>query len=257
MSNVQSIERAFSVLRSLAGGAAGVTELAEIVGLPKSTVSRLLSTLEQLGAVEQVTSGGRYRIGAGFLEIADAVQPGRDLGAAAKPHLVALMNETGEATGLSVMDGGSVRYIDQVESVNPVQVRDWTGEMVPLHVVSSGLVLLAHSPTEFVDDYLSRPLERFTAHSIVEHRAVRKRLSAIRHQGFCWVYEEFLVGINSVAAPIVSRAGEVIGAVHAHGPAYRFPSESHASSIAQRVIGAAKKIVDNTTVTTVKSERAS
>ena len=257
MSSVQSIERAFSVLRSLAGGAAGVTELADIVGLPKSTVSRLLSTLEQLGAVEQITSGGRYRIGVGFLEIADAVQPGRDLGAAAKPHLVALMNDTGEATGLSVMDGGSVRYIDQVESTNAVQVRDWTGESVPLHVVSSGLVLLAHSPTEFVDDYLSRPLERFTANSVVEHRAVRKRLTAIRHLGFCWVYEEFLEGINSVAAPIISRTGEVIGAVHAHGPAYRFPSAGTAAEVAQTVIDTAKRIVDNTTLTTVKSEHAS
>ncbi len=253
MSSVQSIERAFAVLRSLAGGAAGVTELADRVELPKSTVSRLLSTLEQLGAVEQITSGGRYRIGAGFLEIADAVQPGRGLGAGAKPHLIDLMRETGEATGLSVLEGGLVRYIDQVESENPVQVRDWTGEVVPLHVVSSGLVLLAHAPAEFIDDYLSRPLERFTEKSIVDHRLLRKRLASIRHQGFCWVYEEFLVGMNSVAAPIVARNGAVIGAVHAHGPAYRFPSvRTHhvPENVAQAVIAAAKRIIDNTSSTT-------
>ena len=79
MSTVQSIDRAFAVLRSLASGPAGVSEIAERVTLPKSTVSRLLSTLEELGAVEQVTAGGEYRIGWTMIELSAAARPGRSL----------------------------------------------------------------------------------------------------------------------------------------------------------------------------------
>ena len=79
MSTVQSIDRAFAVLRSLTSGPAGVTEIADRVGLPKSTVSRLLSTLEELGAVEQVAAGGDYRVGWAMLELAAAARPGRSL----------------------------------------------------------------------------------------------------------------------------------------------------------------------------------
>ncbi|HWM20174.1 MAG TPA: helix-turn-helix domain-containing protein, partial [Ilumatobacteraceae bacterium] len=63
MSSVQSVERAFAVLRCLTSGPAGVSEVAERSHLPKSTVSRLLSTLNELGAVDQLGAGGDYRIG--------------------------------------------------------------------------------------------------------------------------------------------------------------------------------------------------
>ena len=82
MSGVQSVERAFAVLRCLSVGPAGVTDLAERVNLPKSTVSRLLSTLEELGMVEQTEPGGSYRIGPGMTDIAAASMPGRSLIAA-------------------------------------------------------------------------------------------------------------------------------------------------------------------------------
>src|SRR6185295_1188890 len=79
MSGVQSVERAFAVLRCLSDGPAGVTDVADRVSLPKSTVSRMLSTLEDLGMVEQVEPGGSYRVGSGMIEIAAAVLPGRSL----------------------------------------------------------------------------------------------------------------------------------------------------------------------------------
>jgi len=242
MSSVQSIERAFAILRRLASGPAGVTDLADRVELPKSTVSRLLSTLESLGAVRQMALGGPYRIGPVMLEIAAAVSPGRDLIDSARPHLVELMQATGEATGLSVADGNDVHYIDQIESPNAVQVRDWTGERVPLHVVSSGLVLLAFAPSTRVDEYLSRPLAKYTLRTATEVGPLRKRLAKVRHDGYAWVYEEFADGINSVAAPIHNGSGAVVAAVHAHGPAYRFPSPGNADEIAAHVMTVAERI---------------
>ena len=146
MSSVQSVERAFAVLRCLASGPAGVSEVAERSHLPKSTVSRLLSTLNELGAVDQLGAGGDYRIGDLMVELAAAAQPGRSLVAIARPHLVQLTEALGEATGLSVLDGHDVHYLDHVEADHPVQVRDWTGERLPAHLVSSGFVLLAGAP---------------------------------------------------------------------------------------------------------------
>ena len=223
MPSVQSIERAFAVLRRLASGPAGVTELADRVDLPKSTVSRLLSTLESIGAVEQISVGGPYRIGPSMMEIVAAVAPAPRLIDLVRPHLLELVEATGEAAGLSVLAGSEVHYLDQVDSPNAVQVRDWTGERLAPHGVSSGLVLMAFGPPERVDDVLSRPLAHFTPRTMVDPAAIRARLEQIRADGYAWIHEEFEVGANSVAAPIRLATGVVVAAIHAHGPAYRFP----------------------------------
>jgi DNA-binding IclR family transcriptional regulator len=245
MSGVQSIERAFSVLRCLSGGAAGVTDVAERVDLPKSTVSRLLATLESLGVVEQAHSGGPYRLGSQLVEIAAAALPGRSLAAAARPHLVELTRTCGEASSVSTLEQRRVLYLDQVESDNAVQVRDWTGARIPLHVVSSGLAMLAFAEPDFVDRYLDRPLERFTENSRVEPSEVRTRLTQIVTDGWCWVVDEYEHGISSVAAPIRDQSGTVVAAVHAHGPTYRFPGERTANEIAELVVNTARRIEAN------------
>jgi DNA-binding IclR family transcriptional regulator len=242
MSSVQSIERAFHVLRAMADGPAGVTEIAERIHLPKSTVSRLLSTLETIGAVEQVSAGGRYRIGPAMVELATGTLPSTLLLTATRPHLVALTREIGEASGLSVAANLEVQYIDQVESPNAVQVRDWTGERAPLHVVPSGLVFLANSSPTQIDTYLSRPLAACTPRSMTDSAALRARLGQVRRTNVAWVYEEFLEGMNSVAAPIRDHTGAVIAAIHAHGPAYRFPGPGQADALAERVTHAADQV---------------
>ena len=155
MGSVQSVERAFTVLRCLAGGPAGVTEISERCDLPKSTVSRLLATLNDIDVVEQLGAGGDYRIGAAILELAGGVSPTAHIVALARPHLVDLSEELGEATGLAVLDGAQVHYLDQVDGPHAVQVRDWTGERVPAHLVPSGLVLLAASGDAVRKRYLS------------------------------------------------------------------------------------------------------
>jgi DNA-binding IclR family transcriptional regulator len=241
MSGVQSVERAFAVLRCLSGGPAGVTDVADRISLPKSTVSRLLSTLEELGMVEQIEVGGSYRIGAGMTEIAAAVLPGRSLIAAARPHLHDLVKATGEAAGLSIAEGFDVLYLDQVDSDNQVQVRDWTGERLPAHTVSSGQVLLAFKAID-PRSYLAQPLERLASGTLTDATAIRARLGEIAAKGYAWAFEEFLDGLNSVAAPIRNGRGRVVGAIHAHGPAYRFPGDTDAEEVGRLVAATAKRV---------------
>ena len=242
MSRVQSIERAFSVLATLADGPLGVTEVAERARLPKSTAARLLASLTREDVVEQQPGSSRYRLGPRLLSLAAGLRPTRGLIATAHPFLVELALRTGEAAGLSVPDGSTIHYIDQVESPNPVQVRDWTGTRIPLHAVSSGQVVLANlSPAE-LERYLAERLERFTARTLVDASALRERLHAVRRDGYAWAREEYAEGIVSIAAPIADADGEVVAAVHVHGPSYRFPSPGQEAAIAEAVLEAAARI---------------
>ncbi len=242
MSVVQSVERAFAILRCLAGGPAGVSEVAERVDLPKSTVSRLLSTLQTLGAVEQSGSGTTYRIGDGMIDIAAGALPGRNLIHVARPHLVELVDALGEIAGLSVLDGRDVVYLDQVDADNLVQVRDWTGARIPAHRASSGLVLLAHLPQSERERYLAGPLDAPVPGTTIDADVVRRRLDAVAARGVEWTCEEFVEGISSVAAPVFGAGAEVVAAVHAHGPAYRFPGDGSPDEIAGLVAETARRI---------------
>lgn len=242
MSTVQSIERAFTVLTVLADGPIGVTEVADRAGLPKSTAARLLASLAHEGVVEQVPGDTRYRLGPRLVTLAARIRPNRSLATLARPSLERLAETVGEAAGLSVKDGHLVHYIDQVNSPNPVSVRDWTGSRIPLHAVSSGQVLLAYAPSTFVQRYLGRPMERFTAGTLVTADALLERMRAIRRDGYAWALEEFDEGISSVAAPVADASGEVVAAVHLHGPSYRFPADGSGPALADEVVATAARI---------------
>jgi IclR family transcriptional regulator, acetate operon repressor len=238
---VQSIDRAFQVLKALAVEPSGVTDLAQRVGLPKSTVARMLSSLEEQGAVSRGPDGSMYSIGMGLVELAGAIDATAALATAVRPHLVWLADQLGEAVGFSVPTGYTIQYMVQVESPNPVQVRDYTGLTVPMHIGPSGLCVMAQWPAEEVDRYLSRPLEGYTTSTLVDPDRIRARLETIRDSGHCWVHEEFAEGINSVAAPVLADGKRALGAIHVHGPAYRFPTEGNADSIASLVMDAAAR----------------
>jgi DNA-binding IclR family transcriptional regulator len=242
MSGVQSVERAFAVIGALSVGPAGVTDIANRVSLPKSTVARLLSTLETLRMVEQETAGGTYRLGSGFLDISGSLNPNRSLVATARPHLVELVRTAGESAGIAVADGSRVHFLDQADSDHQIQGRSWTGELLPMHSTSSGMVLLAFADDELRSAVMRNPMEKTAAHTITTAQALGRRLAEVRTHGYCWAYEEFADGMNSVAAPVYGSDGKVIAAVHAHGPAFRFPGNRPPKEIAAVVVDCASHI---------------
>src|SRR4051794_945895 len=239
---VQSIQRAFSVLGALADGPLGVTDVATRSRIPKSTAARLLGALAAEGAVEQIPGETRYRLGPHLVALASGLGDARGLVATARPTLVDLARELGEASGLSVRDGWTVHYVDQVDSPNPVQVRDWTGTRIPLHAVSSGQVFLAQLPAPVLARYLAEPVEQFTPRTLTDAPALLERLREIRRVGHAWTRDEYAMGISSVAASIADARAEVVAAVHVHGPSYRFPAEGAEDHIAAAVRTAAARI---------------
>jgi DNA-binding IclR family transcriptional regulator len=234
---VQSLERAFAILDEVARRPAGVTAIAARVRLPKSTVARLLATLEDVDAVERI-DGTRWRIGPGVEALTSAVSPERNLVSIAEPVLAELVAELGEDAGLGLPDGNEVLYVAQIESDNPVQVRDWTGTRAPMHAVPSGLVLLAAWPEDAVDAYLAGELVALTRRTMTSPAALRARLADVREAGYAWGLEEFAEGIDSVAAPIHDSRGNAVAAVHVHGPAYRFPRSGEEGRVSAAVVSA-------------------
>ena len=238
---VQSVERAFAILDAVATRPAGVTALADRLDLPKSTVARLLSSLEGLGAVERV-DGRLWRVGPAVEGFARSVEQGRSLAQIARPELERLVETIGEDAGLGLPDGYDVHYVEQVESHHPVQVRDWSGTRAPMHTVPSGLVLLADWPAEAIDAYVDHGLPARTPQTVIDPEQLRARLVDVARSGYAWGLEEYAEGIHSVAAPVRDAAGHVIAALHVHGPADRFPARGAEERATDEVVAAAAAV---------------
>lgn len=242
MAGVQSVSRAFRILEALATGELGITELAERSGLPKSTVARLTRTLEDIGAVERLDDDGRYHIGPEIVALAGVASPTANLVSIVRPHLRLLAETTGEDAGLSVPDGHRAHYIDQVSSDNDIQVRDWTGARISMHATPSGQVMLASWPEERLSRFLERPLSAYTDATLTEPEELRKRLKTVDTEGYAWAFEELTEGLNSVATALRDTRGRLVGAIHVHGPAYRFPAAGTLESTGERLLTVAGRL---------------
>ncbi len=145
MADVQSLKRAFDILRTVAAQPKG-TSLADIArqaALPKSTVSRMLSTLETIGAVERVVQPEGFRIGDLIVTLAAQVAYPRSLVALARPYMQELAQRSGETVSLSMPDGDAALTVDQIDSWREWQLRNWIGKRLPLYCTSDGKLYLA------------------------------------------------------------------------------------------------------------------
>ena len=234
---MQAIERAFSVLRTLraAEGSLGVSEVARTTGLPKSTVSRLLTSLEEVGAVERVDNAGAYVIGHGLVDLAGGGTPMTSMRDIARPYLRELTESLGESSGLTVPDGDTALYIDHVAVDTSVRTRDWTGMRFPFHTVAGGLAMLMTWSEPALDELAARGLEAFTDNTATTAGELRNRVAQARRDGFAWTLRDFDDEINGVAAPVRDSEGLAVAAVTVYGPSYRFPGSKDPSVIGNRV----------------------
>lgn len=222
---VQSVSRAFTILKVLAHQplGVGVSELARELDIHKSTVSRLLSTLEVENAVEKLPNGGGYRIASGLLDLIPQIDQREYLISLLTPLLAELAGQVGEAVGLSVAAGDSSLTIKLIQSSHSIQVRDYTGEQFPLHVSSSGKHYLANWSTEKFEAYLGQQLDALTSESIIVPQILRARVAKVREQGYDWTFDEFEEGLAAVSAPLFNSNSRVVAAIYISGPRFRFP----------------------------------
>lgn len=241
----QSVQRAFAILQTVAARPAGarVNAIALQARLPKSTVSRMLATLETLQAVERAAGGDEFVIGSGLIALAQGVPYARNLRAIARPHMLELAERTGEAVALCVAEGDQMLVDELIQSRHRVKVADVTGERFPLHATSPGKVLLAFRSDKAVRAYLRRPLALYTPHTVTDPQALKKQLARIRGTGLAWAFEE-LDNIAGLAAPISDDTGQVVAALNSYGPSFRYPPGGQKEALSRWVLETARQISD-------------
>ncbi|MET8859645.1 IclR family transcriptional regulator [Streptomyces sp. NPDC004579] len=224
---VQSVDRAISVLEILAQrGEAGVSEVAAEIDVHKSTAFRLLGALEARGLVEQAGERGKYRLGFGIVRLAGAATGRIDVTEQSRQVCERLAEEIGETVNVAVMQEHYAINLYQVRGPGAVTAHNWVGQLTPLHATSSGKVLLAHLPAKERTALLAEAgLKKVTPHTLTSKAKLERNLAEARERGYAWTVEELEVGLHAMAAPVRDRHGEVIAALSASGPAYRFTEE--------------------------------
>jgi DNA-binding IclR family transcriptional regulator len=221
---VQSVDRALAVLEILArDGHAGVSDIAEEMGIHKSTVSRLLGSLVSREMVHQNSERGKYQLGFGILRLASSI-PGRlSLVREARPVLEALADQFKETVNLAVLRSNYAVNVDQAMGPSTLATYDWVGSLTPLHATSSGKVLLAALSADDRDRILKETgLPARTPRTITNRKELETELITVARDGCAVTREEFEIGINSMSVPVYSHQGTVIGAISISGPAFRF-----------------------------------
>lgn len=220
---VQSVDRAITVLEILARrGAAGVSEVALDIGVHKSTAFRLLSALEDRGLVQQASDRGKYQLGFGILRLASAIPGGLDVVRQARPTLEDLAADFGETVNLAVIRSHFAVNLAQARGPAAVSAQNWIGELTPLHATSSGKILLAHQDRRTQEALLDEAgLTRYTEHTITSPELFQKHLDAALSDGYAMTLEEYEIGLNAIAAPVLDHGGHIIAAVSVSGPAFR------------------------------------
>ncbi|MCF1592678.1 IclR family transcriptional regulator [Streptomyces muensis] len=242
-SGVQSVDRAVSVLEILAQrGEAGVSEVAAEIDVHKSTAFRLLGALEARGLVEQTAERGKYRLGFGLVRLAGAVTGRLDITQQGRPVCERLSDELGETVNIAVLQEHFAVNLYQVRGPGAVGTHNWVGQLTPVYATSSGKILLAHLTEQDRTRVLAESgIHKLTPHTLTARTKLEKNLAESRERGYAVALEELEIGLHAVAAPIRSREGEVIAALSASGPTYRF-TEDHIHEVAPVLIGGADEI---------------
>jgi DNA-binding IclR family transcriptional regulator len=198
-----------------------VTDVSDELGVARSTAHRLLATLSHHGFVRQEAGSRSYRAGSVLVEIALAASGRSDIRPLARPHLAQLAARLHETVNLLVLEGDNVRFVDGVESDQPVRVTVRTGALMPAHSTSGGKVLLAELAPHHLHALYPEGPRRVTDRTITDLRELEEELAAVRREGYATNVGENEIGLNACAVPIRDRSGTVHAALVASLPAAR------------------------------------
>ncbi|WP_248928804.1 IclR family transcriptional regulator [Paenibacillus hamazuiensis] len=199
----------------------GVTELGEQLGLYKSVVHRMLSTLERRGYVVKNPHTKKYALGLKLFELGMLVGRQMNLRAIARPVMEELGVKTNETVLLSIADSLSGVCIEKIESNQSIKSTSQLGKRVPLYAGAPTKLLLAYLPPESIDAVIANSLVAYTEQTTVEPDRLSRDLEEIRRQGYCITYGELDIGSAGVAFPICNHEGKTIASLSVVGPEFR------------------------------------
>jgi len=219
----------------------GISGLAKRLGLAKSTIHRLATTLVADGLLEQDPQSGKYRLGIALFRLGALVRRRMDVSNEARPFLFDLRKKTNETVHLAILDGTEIMYVYYLESTQAIRMRSDLGGRKPAYCTAEGQAILAFGPSDVVDRVTRGGLRARTPQTITDAGRLAKALALVRQRGYAMDDEESEIGMRCIAAPIRNDGGEVVAAVGVAGPVSRLTKKTLAS-FAPHVIGTAAAI---------------
>ncbi|WP_223478288.1 IclR family transcriptional regulator domain-containing protein [Oricola indica] len=237
------LTKAIDVLEMIAGRPGDIesSELAELTGIPKPTLYRILAALSARGLVRSDGHRHRYSLGYQIVEMAMNVWASSDLPILAATELRRLRDLSGETAYLAVMREGGVLSIARSEGAHTQRSAAQPGAVKPLHCTSQGKSILAYLPNDQRARLLPSPLERMTEKTITDATLLKLELARIRNRGFAIDDEEILMGTRCVGAPILDKNGAPVAAISVAGPTFRMTME-RAEFLGKEVAAVAQQV---------------
>lgn len=220
----QAVLRALALLKTFDDPhpALSLPELAEAVGLNKTTAFRLLTALESTGLVARRGEADTYCLGPEAIVLGGRAMRANDLRSVSRPTLERLVAQTSETATLEVLWQGQVLILEEVVGSHLVGAMPYVGSQWPLHATATGKVLLAGLTGEAQKALWSVPLAALTPHTLTEPTSLAQALHQIQSQGYAIADQELELGYVSVAAPVRNHSEQIVAALSVGGPTARF-----------------------------------
>ena len=241
---VQVLDRAVSILQVLADSPTdlGPADVAERLGLHKSTIHRLLMVLEQHGFIRKSPDSGKYALGLKLFELGSRAAKGLSLRTHAQPFLTRLVGETGETAHVGVLDDGDMVSVANVEGPRTLRMPSTVGRRTPAHCSALGKAVLAFLPVSTIEALcVRRPLRVLTSKTLTTRGALMADLRRIRVRGYAIDDEEIEKGLRCVGAPVRDYTGLVVGGLSVAGPTFRI-TKKRVPALAEAVMAIAREM---------------
>jgi IclR family acetate operon transcriptional repressor len=226
---VRAVDKALRILETLGreSGDLGLVELSRELAIEKSTLHRLLGTLEARGFVRRDPLSLRYSLGIRMLELGTAVTARSALGRAAAPVLDRLAVRSRQTVNLAVLDGDEILYVAKRESPDPLRLTVEVGRRLPAHCTALGKAILGFRPAAETRRLFGRrkQLRRFTPDTITNPRELIEHLEGILRTGVAVDREELVPGLRCLAAPVLDFTGYAVAAISISAPAVTLSEE--------------------------------
>lgn len=240
---IQSISKALDVIELLSQyESLSLLEISDRLQQPKSSLYRIMLTLEQRGYIARSEKTGKYCLGYQLLVSSRHLLENNSLRMQARHEMQRLSEKYGDTVNLGVLERDQVLYLEIIEGTHSLRMNETVGSTAPIHATAIGKAILADMPVEQRDQWLDRqPLAPITPNTITDRELLLKELEKVKKQGYAVDNEESVQGARCIGAAILSAPGRVEGAISISGAIHRYPDDK-LPAVAADVMQAAAQI---------------
>lgn len=203
----------------------GITELAELTGMLKSSVHNIVSTFEVCGILKRNPKTGKFMLGTKVLELSNVYSSNNSLEATLKPYMQTLVDMSGETVYLAIAEPPRVIYLDSAISSQLNAQKYIRGVSAPMYCTGIGKAILAYLEEKDVKAVIENGMPQFTPYTLTTEKALRDELEIIRSCGYSIDNMEHEYGVKCVAVPLFNMHGNIIAGLSITGPSPRFTAE--------------------------------